>query len=46
MEEKLMATSKDDNRVNIGKSDCAFSHHYQGRIDFNTVDLFHSAGMD
>ena len=24
----------------------AFSHHYQGRIDFNTVDLFHSVGMD
>ena len=23
-----------------------FSHHYQGRIDFNTVDLFLSAGMD
>ena len=23
-----------------------FSHHYQGRIDFNTVNLFHSAGMD
>ena len=26
--------------------DNAFSHHYQGRIDFNTVNLFHSAGMD
>ena len=24
---------------------CAFSHHYQGRIDFNTVNLFHSTGM-
>ena len=24
----------------------SFSHHYQGRIDFNTVNLFHSAGMD
>ena len=23
-----------------------FSHHYQGRIDFTTVNLFHSAGMD
>ena len=23
-----------------------FSHHYQGRIDFNTDNLFHSAGMD
>ena len=23
-----------------------FSHHYQGRIDFNTSNLFHSAGMD
>ena len=23
-----------------------FSHHYQGRIDFNTVNLFHSTGMD
>ena len=23
MEEKLMVTSKDDNRVNIGQSDCA-----------------------
>ena len=26
--------------------DLAFSHHYQGRIDFNTVNLFHSTGMD
>ncbi len=26
--------------------DFAFSHHYQGRIDFNTDNLFHSAGMD
>ena len=24
----------------------SFSHHYQGRIDFNTVNLFHSTGMD
>ena len=24
----------------------SFSHHYQGRIDFTTVNLFHSAGMD
>ena len=23
-----------------------FSHHYQGRIEFNTVNLFHSTGMD
>ena len=26
--------------------DFPFSHHYQGRIEFNTVNLFHSAGMD
>ena len=26
--------------------DMAFSHHYQGRIDFNTVNLFQSTGMD
>ena len=26
-------------------TDCSFSHHYQGRIDFNTVNLFHSTGM-
>ena len=24
----------------------AFPHHYQGRIDFNTVNLCHSTGMD
>ena len=24
----------------------AFSHHYQGRVDFDTVNLFHFAGMD
>ena len=30
----------------INSMQLAFSHHYQGRIDFNTVDLFHSAGMD
>ena len=26
--------------------DLSFSHHYQRRIDFNTDNLFHSAGMD
>ena len=25
---------------------CTYSHHYQGRIYFNTVNLFHSTGMD
>ena len=24
----------------------AFPHHYQGRIDFNTVNPSHSTGMD
>ena len=25
---------------------CPFPHHYQGRIDFNTVNPCHSTGMD
>ena len=25
---------------------CTFPHHYQGRIDFNTVNPFHSTRMD
>ena len=25
---------------------CTFSHHYQGKIDFNTDNQFHSTGMD
>ena len=29
----------------FSKVEFAFSHHYQGRIDFNTVNLFHSTGM-
>ena len=33
-------------RYNHSIVDQAFSHHYQGRIDFTTVNLFHSAGMD
>ena len=27
-------------------SHCPFPHHYQGRIDFNTVNPCHSTGMD
>ena len=30
----------------VAKMTKTFSHHYQGRIDFNTVNLFHSTGMD
>ena len=30
----------------VGEGSHPFSHHYQGRIDFNTVNLFHSTGMD
>ena len=29
----------------VGEGSHPFSHHYQGRIDFNTVNLFHSTGM-
>ena len=28
------------------RSTDTFSHHYQRRIDFNTINLFHFAGMD
>ena len=27
-------------------TDMTFPHHYQGRIDFNTVNPFHSTRMD
>ena len=30
----------------IDTTDTAFPHHYQGRIDFNTVNPCHSTGMD
>ena len=35
-----------ETKLRMYEKDFSFPHHYQGRIDFNTDNLYHSAGMD
>ena len=43
MEEELMVTKRDDDRRQGEYR--AFFHHYQGSIDFNTVNIHRTVGM-
>ena len=35
-----------ETKLRMYEKDFSFPHHYQGRIDFNTVNPCHSTGMD